>query len=93
MNQEKELKRTLAEESAKTRKAREKLKKQLEDFEKKMTPEALGKKTIEIHQWIARNTQDRVVIKNKFSLFDKNQNTAKLSARVSSLAELLTNKS
>lgn len=93
MSREKEPKKNLAEESAKTRRAREKLKKQLENVERKMTPQALEKKTIEIHQWIARHTQSRVVIKNKFSLFDENQNTARLSTRVSSLAELLTNKS
>lgn len=92
MTWEKEKKQTIAEESKKTRKAREKLKKQLDDFERQLTPQALEKKTIEIHRWIARHAHHRIVLKNKnICLFDENQNTAKLSTRVSSIAEMLTN--
>ena len=90
MKWEKEKKKAIAEESSKTRKARVKLKKQLSELEQKMTPQALEKKTIEIHRWIARHAQHRVVLKNKnISLFDENQNTAKLSGRVATLAEML----
>jgi hypothetical protein len=90
MSWEKEGKKKLAEESLKTRKAREKIRKQLEDVEKKMTPQALEKKTIEIHRWIARHAPHRIVLKNKnISLFDENQNTARLSTRVSALADML----
>jgi hypothetical protein len=79
-----------AEESAKTRKAREKLKKQIDLFEKKITPQALEKKSIEIHRWIARHAHDRVVLKEKeISLFDENQNAAKLSDRLSSIVQQL----
>jgi hypothetical protein len=88
MTAEKEKKKVIAEESAKTRRAREKLKKQLDALEKKITPQALEKKSIEIHRWIARHAPQRVVLRTKtISLFDENQNTAKLSHRVSSLAE------
>jgi hypothetical protein len=60
------------------------LKKQLEANDRKITPQALEKKAIEIHRWIARHAQNRVVLKSKsISLFDENQNTADISSRVS----------
>ena len=78
----------IAEESDKTRKAREKLKKQLEANDKKITSQALKKTSIEIHRWIGRHAQNRVVLKSKnISLFDENQNTATISHRVGHLAE------
>ncbi len=85
---EQEQKKKIAEESPKTRKAREKLKRQLEALDKKVTPQALEKKAIEIQQWIDRNASVRVPLKTKsISLFDENQNAAELSQRVSLLAE------
>ena len=85
---EKEKKKVIAEESAKTRKAREKLKKQLAAFEKKITPQALQKKTIEIHRWIERHASNRIALKSKsISLFDENQNAAKLSQKIAHLAD------
>lgn len=85
---EKERKRLIAEESPKTRKAREKLKKQLDAFEKKITPQALERKAIEIQRWIARHASSRVALKTKsISLFDENQNAAGLSQRVGILAD------
>ena len=85
---EKERKKIIAEESPKTRKAREKLKKQLDAFEKKITPQALEKKAIEIQRWIARHASHRVALKTKsISLFDENQNAAGLSQRVGQLAD------
>jgi hypothetical protein len=85
---EKERKKLIAEESTKTRKAREKLKRQLDAFEKKVTPQALEKKAIEIQRWIARHASNRVALKSKsISLFDENQNAAGLSQRVSLLAD------
>ncbi len=84
---EKERKK-IAEESHKTRKAREKLKKQFDAFEKKITPQALEKKAIEIQRWIARHASSRVALKTKsISLFDENQNAACLSQRVGLLAD------
>src|ERR1700722_10735202 len=83
-------KKQIAEESLKTRKAREKLKKQLEANDKKITPQALEKKSIEIHRWIARHAHNRVVLKSKsISLFDENQNTADISNRVSNFFDLI----
>jgi hypothetical protein len=84
-------KKELAEESARTKKAREKLKKRLAELEVHFTPQALEQKTIEIHHWIARNAHNRVVLKTKsIALFDENQNTAKLSERIAKIAEQLT---
>ncbi len=78
----------IAEESSKTQKAREKLKKQLEAVDKKITQQAIEKKTIEIHRWIARHASNRVPLPIKgISLFDENQNAAELSGRIKLLAE------
>ena len=80
----------LALESAKTRKAREKLKRHWTDLEKKITAEALQEKTDEIHRWIARHAHQRIHLKNKnISLFDENQNAAKISQRVRGIAQKL----
>ncbi len=77
-----------AQESLQTRKAREKLKKQFEEIEKKITTDALKKKSHEIHQWISRHAHMRVTLKDKnISLFDENQNAAKLSSKVAILAQ------
>ena len=85
---DKERKKLIAEESLKTRKAREKLKRQLDALEKKVTPQALEKKAIEIQRWIARHAPNRIALKTKsISLFDENQNAAGLSQRVSQLAD------
>lgn len=81
----------IAPESAKTRKAREKLQRHWLDLEKKITPEALQEKTDEIHRWIARHAHQRIHLKNKnISLFDENQNAAKISQRVKSIAQKLS---
>ena len=83
-------KKGIAEESEKTRRAREKLKRQLEALDKKVTPQALERKAIEIQRWISRHASSRVGLKNKsISLFDENQNAAGLSMRVSQLADQL----
>jgi len=86
-------KNEIVEESQKTKKAREKLRKRLADLEQKVTPQALREKTIEIQRWIARHAEHRVVLKNKtISLFDTNQNAAKLSQRIAKIADQLRNK-
>ncbi len=78
----------IAEESIQTRKAREKLKKKLDALDLQVTPQALKEKSIEIHHWIARHAQKRVVLKEKsISLFDENQNAAQLSERIAKIAE------
>jgi hypothetical protein len=83
-------KKLLAEESLKTRKAREKLRRYLEKLDAQITPQALKQKSIEIHRWITRHANYRVALKEKsISLFDENQNTAKLSQRITKIAEQL----
>lgn len=78
----------IAKESAQTRKVREKLQKKLEKLEKKITEEALQKKVLEIHKWIAKNAGDRIVLKAKtISLFDSNQNTAQTSRKILGVME------
>lgn len=81
-------KKPIVTESVQVRRAREKLKKRMEAVEKKITTQALEKKSLEIHQWIAKHASDRVILYAKdISLFDENQNTAKVSQKVSLLAE------
>jgi hypothetical protein len=76
----------IAEESIKTRKVREKLKKHLEKIDSQVTQQELNRKLSEIHRWISRHASHRVSIKAKsFSLFDENQNTAKISQKVAAL--------
>ena len=80
----------IAEESLKTKKVREKLKKHLESFDQKVTAPALKKKLIEIHRWIERHASQRVVLKEKsISLFDENRNAAEFSQRVGILVKKL----
>lgn len=74
----------LAEESSKTKKTREKLRKHLQEMDQNVTPQALKRKSLEIHRWISRHAPHRVVLKSKsISLFDENQNTANGSQKVS----------
>lgn len=75
--------RGIAEESEKTKKTREKLRKRLKEMDQGITPQALKRKSSEIHRWIARRASERVVLKSKsISLFDENQNAAALSQKV-----------
>lgn len=86
----KEKKNLFAEESLKTRKAREKLRRRLEKLDAQITPQALKQKSVEIHRWITRHADHRIALKEKsISLFDENQNTAKLSQRIAKIAEQL----
>ncbi|MBX9922472.1 MAG: hypothetical protein K2Y01_00030 [Rhabdochlamydiaceae bacterium] len=88
MVDKKERRKSVVTESVQVRRAREKLKKRMEAIEKKITTQALEKKSLEIHQWIAKHASDRVILYAKeISLFDENQNTAKVSQKVSLLAE------
>jgi hypothetical protein len=81
-------KKQIVEESLKTKKAREKLKKKLQSMDEKFTKEALNKKSIEIHRWISRHADRRVILREKsISLFDENQNAAEVSQRISKLVE------
>lgn len=78
----------MAEESVKTKKAREKLSKRLGLMEKKVTQQALREKLAEIHRWISVNAAHRVVLQTKsIALFDGNQNTADVSKKIVVLME------
>ena len=79
----------VAEESEKTKKARAKLKDKLEKTEKKIKGEGLEQKSQEIAQWIERHSHDRVAVKKDISLFDQNQNSAKMSRSIEKMAEEL----
>lgn len=83
-------KQHIAEESEKTRRAREKLKKKLDATDKKITQQGLEKKTDEIHRWIARHAHHRIILKSKISLFDENEHAAEVSQRISHFVEHLT---
>lgn len=70
-------------ESGKIKKCREKLIKQLQKIDQRVTQEALKVKAQQIHDWISRHAQRRVILKDKnISLFDENQHAAKLSKYV-----------
>jgi hypothetical protein len=84
------LPKSVAEESAKTQRARENLRRQLEAEHQKITAKALEKKSDEIHRWIARYAHQRITLKSKaISLFDGNQNTVSQSGRILKLAQNL----
>ena len=77
----------IAEESDKTKKAREKLKKRLLELDRKVTIQALERKNMEIHRWIARHAPQLAVLRTKtISLFDENKNTAEVSSRIVKVA-------
>ena len=66
----------IAPESVKTKKAREKLRKQWEEQDRLITEAALADTIDKIHQWIAANAMHRVHLKEKdIRLFDQNQNS------------------
>ena len=84
-------KKPLAQESVKTKRAREKLRKQWEAQDQLITPAALADTVDKIHQWIASNAVHRVQVKEKtIRLFDQNQNAAALSVKVRQFAAKLT---
>jgi hypothetical protein len=76
----------IVEESPKTRKVREKLKKHFEKLDQQVTQQELSRKILEIHRWISKHAMQRISVKAKsFSLFDENQNTAQMSQKIASL--------
>ena len=78
----------LAEESKKTKRAREKIEKKDRELSEQITDKEKKKKTVEIHRWIARHAADRVILKTKsISLFDENKNAASFSNKILSLKE------
>lgn len=82
--------KTIASESKKIQKTREKLKKKWESQQEKITPEALKETVEKIHKWIADQANLRAMIPGKqVRLFNQNQNSAKLSKKVETIAEKL----
>ena len=82
--------KVVVQESLKTKKIREKIRKSWANFDQLVTPEALKVQVEEIHRWIARHAKSRIRLKNKkISLFDENQNTAKIGPRVRAIAQRL----
>ena len=81
----------IAPESIKTKRAREKLRKQWEEQEHLVTEAALTDTIDRIHKWIAANAVGRVRLKEKgIRLFDQNQNAAALSRKVQQFAKKLS---
>lgn len=82
----------VAPESEKTRKTREKLKKHFETVDQNITPQALQRQTLEIHRWISKHANERIVLRSKsFSLFDENQNAARLSLKIAQFIDRIKN--
>ena len=80
----------IAPESIKTKRAREKLRKQWEEQSQLITEAALEETGDKIRKWIAANAPNRVPLKEKsIRLFDQNQNAATLSQKVQSFAKKL----
>lgn len=87
------MKKKIAEETERTLKARNKLKKRLGLIDEKITDEALEKKNDEIHRWISKHANERVVLKKKsISLFDSNKNAAKMSSKLEKMQKDLKKK-
>lgn len=88
MESKTEKRKRIAPESLKTKRAREKLRKQWEEQSLLITEKAIEETINKIHKWISANAPNRVVLKNKeIRLFDQNQNAALLSKKVQQLAE------
>ncbi len=90
MQSKQEKRSRIAPESIKTKRAREKLRKQWEDQDLLITESALADTIDKIHKWIAANAMNRVRLKEKdLRLFDQNQNAAVLSQKVQLFAKRL----
>jgi hypothetical protein len=77
-------KKILENESEKTLKIRKKIQDKIKREEEGITPEALQKKIVEMHQWIAHRAHTRTpLLEKSISLFDENENSARLSKKIS----------
>ncbi len=89
-----EKKKRIAPESIKTKRAREKLRKQWEEQDLLITETALADTIDKIHKWIAANATQRVPLREKdICLFDQNQNAAALSRKVQQFAQKIREQS
>jgi hypothetical protein len=83
--------KSIAPESNKTRRAREKLREQIKKQESLITPQALADTINKIQKWIAANAAYRTSLREKkdIRLFDQNQNAATTSKRIQELEQKL----
>jgi hypothetical protein len=73
-------KKMIARESEKVLKARIRLVKRIAALNAQVTKKAIQDKSLEIHQWISRHSNQRTPLRLKHvSMFDKNQNSAPTS--------------
>lgn len=90
MENQLEKKKRIAPESLKTKKAREKLRKQWDEQDLLITESALADTIDKIHKWIASHATQRVHLKEKdLRLFNQNKNAAALSRRITQFAQKL----
>ena len=78
-----------AQESPQISRMRGKLAKILETQDKRITAQAIQEKKSVITEAISKNASERVVLKEKLSLFDANQNSAEISKKVKDIADRL----
>lgn len=85
--------KSIAKESDKVIKARKKIELEFSNLEKKINEIALEKTKSSINQWISKYSNERVVLKNKnITLFDENQNAAKISKFIVKTSMKIQNK-
>jgi hypothetical protein len=79
-----------AQESEKTKKAREKLKNRLKKIDSMVTSQAIDEKKDQISDWISRHSWSRdSVTKDDLGLFDQNRNPAPLSKKAQGMKDRL----
>ncbi|MBU6149120.1 MAG: hypothetical protein KGQ54_02880 [Verrucomicrobia bacterium] len=79
-----------AQESEKTKKAREKLKNRLKKIDSMVTSQAIDEKKDQISDWISRHSWSRdSVTKDDLGLFDQNRNPAPLSKKTQGMKDRL----
>ena len=75
----------MAQESDHVKRAREKLKRQFDEENKKITPQALKEVQDRIYKWIERHSRERINLRDKnialYTLFDSNANPAKTTSK------------
>lgn len=80
--------RAIAPESAKTKRAREKLIKQWEAEKNHINPKAIKDTVEKIHKWIADNSKNRVQVEKKgIKLFNQNKDPVGVSKKVQVFAD------
>jgi len=86
---ERQRRKSIAPESIKTKRAREKLRRQWAAQDLLITPQALADTVDKIHKWIATNAPHRTPLKEKIRLFDYGENAAAISRKIEQFAQKL----